>query len=161
MTLQEFIKRHGKNGNEQTMWDSVKAISDFTEDMRYYDEPRYKDLIKELYGIMCGEHYNEEFAEEQIKKMFFVDSRGVRHAAPYWTEEQMSEAYNKVKGLIPHCYTEHDFWVALNMMKSDYGNLVESWFPDNADEKIIELTVNYFNDPDAPNCETKIWSYFN
>lgn len=47
------------------------------------------------------------------------NERGNEHKAPYWTEDQARTVYDGVRSSIPSDYTFCDFFVALNMVKSD------------------------------------------
>lgn len=165
MTLLELIQKYGKGRGVETMWESVAIISDYIEDHKDDDEESYERLKKKVYATMCGKHYNEELGREQIESMYYTDRQGNKHYGPYWTDDAMETVYNSVSNLIPDCYTDWDFYVTLNMLKSDYCNLLTSWMPNasesDIDARLIEMSVAYLNDPDAPHNESKIWCYFN
>ena len=59
-----------------------------------------------------------------------------------------------MKNEIPSAYNMWDFYVALNMIKSDHCNLFRKWWNGASDSEIekryIEATVNYLNDEDNP-----------
>lgn len=113
---------------------------------------------------------NKDFADMQISKMYYEDKTG-KHFAPYWTESEAKDLYMKNKSSFPSDYNFYDFEVALNMIKSDYCPLLKKWEQasqsaagNNADShmsKILDLTINWLNDPDNPYGNEKVWGYFN
>lgn len=163
MTIYDIVSKYGKGKGESQMWESVKYISDFIEPMKNSHKEEYWKFIKGLYASIAGKHYNEEFAEWQVEQMYFIDRTGNMHKAPYWTKETIKEIYERVKSKIPAVYNCWDFYVTLNMIKSDNYCMLKEWFPEeeSLDEKLIEMAVNYLNDKDAPYPDTKIWCYFN
>lgn len=165
MHLYELIKMYGEGQGKDAMWKSVKHISDFVEKAKAALPEEYALLKKQVYADMQGGHYNEEFAMEQVQKMYYKDKSGNKHFAPYWTNDVVQKAYAEAKERIPECYNVWDFLVALNMVKADNKRLMDKWFPDMTEEQslkaYVDLAVNYLDDEDAPHPKTKIWSYFN
>lgn len=165
MDLHNLIKKYGEGQGKDTMWNTVSIISDFVEKTRSEHPEAYRELMKRVYASLVGGHFNEDFGLEQIRHMYYKDDNGIKHYAPYWTDEQMAKAYNVAKAAIPSEYTPWDFLVTMNMMASDNHALMEQWFPAATDEeltsKYIDLAINFLDDEDAPHAKTKIWSYFN
>lgn len=165
MDLFALIKTYGEGQGKETMWKSVKHISDFVEMAKKEHPDEYSRLKKQVYADMQGGHFNEEFGSMQIDKMYYKDDAGVKHYAPFWTQDKMKEAYQKAKAVIPEPYTEWDFYVTLNMVKSDNQRLLQGWFPEKSEEQLmkcfVDLACNFLDDEDSPNPKTKIWSYFN
>ena len=120
--------------------------------------------MNKIYYSINGGHFNEEFAEAAMKKMYYVDSSRTKQYAPYWTEYEVRNVYNSVRDKIPN-YNFYDFEVALNMVKSDNYNKLRRWFPDDEEdellEKLVEETINYLDDEDNPYGTEKIWKYLN
>ena len=141
------------------MWKSTAIISEAIENS-LPEEAKHK-LYNELYGLMSDGHYDEEMADEDIAKMFYLDEDDIKHYAPYFTKPIVKEHYEKVRNSIPH-YNEYDFAVTLNMVASDNHELIMRWFPDSTSEqrldKYVEQTVNWLADADWPE-KNKIWSY--
>lgn len=168
MNLKELISSSGKS-DAKTMEAVTGIIGDFLR--QNVSEEAYCSLYKDIYSELIGGHYNKEFADRQIPKMYYTDADGKKHYAPYWTEAEAKELYDSVKGKIPSVYNFYDFDVALNMIKSDYCPLLEKWYnkltPASADiktwfeEMITELTVNWLDDDNNPYGNEKIWRYFN
>ena len=144
------------------MWKSVAIISDAVE--KSMSEADKKVLMRKMYEAMDGCHYNEEFAHEDVSKMYYVDEDGIEHFAPYWTESQIKDVYDSIREDIPD-YNMWDFYVTMQMIKSDNCPLYKQWFPDasssDMDEKFVEASVTWLNDPDYRYPTSKIWHYLN
>lgn len=162
-SLLQFIKKYGEGKGEAMMWKSVEIISDSLD--KHMDEATRTALTRRIYGEMAGGHYDESFAKEDVKKMYYIDTDGQKKYAPYWTDEQVREVYNSVKAEVPKAYNFWDFYVALQMIKSDNCPLMRKWFPDatpeDMDKKFVELTLNWLKDEDNPFGSEKVWGYLN
>jgi len=161
MTLYELMKTRGTGKGEDAMWKSISAISDAVE--TYLDETSKNELLSEIYGIMSGGHYDENYAVACVSKMYYRDENGNKHSAPYWSEPQVRAVYEKVAKRIPGAYTFWDFYVTLNMIASDNWPVIQKWFP-GADEqakteKAVDLAVAWLDDPDNPYGDSKTWDY--
>lgn len=144
------------------MWCTTKILSDAIEQ---YVPQKQKDSIKtKVYYSTFGGHFNRDFADVAISKFYYVDLNGIKHQAPYWTEDDVMEIYESIKRKIP-AYNFCDFEVTLNMVKSDNCNKLKSWFPDATDDemldKLVDEAVNFLNDEDNPYGTEKIWRYLN
>lgn len=62
-------------------------------------------------------------------------------------------------------YNFWDFYVTLQMTKADNCPLIMRWFPDSTpeerDKMLVDMAVNWLDDPDNKNAGHKIWSYLN
>ena len=158
-TIYDLIKEHSNGKGEDTMWKSTQIISDAVE--HSMPEDAKKKLYNDLFGLMSGGHYNEEMADADVEKMYYIDDAGEKHYAPYLTAPVVKEEYDKVAPKIP-AYNEWDFYVTLHMVVSDYHNLLNKWFPDEPQEervgKYVELAVNWLADDDQPATD-RIWAY--
>lgn len=154
MNLKEILK------DDRSKWDvAIDELSDYLHDI--LDDKEYCDMCRKVYSVIAGGHYNKVFAEEQISKMYYSD-KVEKHYAPYWTEEEIENIYRKNKALLPNEYNLYDFEVTLNMIKSDYHNIIDAWFGEEDNEdKYIELAANWLNDKDNPFGTEKVWKYFN
>ena len=162
MNLYDFTKKYSTGKGEGTMWKTVAIISEAVE--KSMSEQDQKALLRKMYSAMAECHYNEEFAREDVAKMYYVDEDGIERYAPYWTESQIRDVYESVREEIPE-YNMWDFYVTMQMVKSDNCPLLRRWFPDASpsemDEKFVELAVNWLNDSDNPYGSGKIWHYLN
>ena len=153
MDIKDIIKKYG--GSEETM----DIVSDVMSE--YVPEDVITNLSKMVYENVQGKHFNEEFAKEQISKMYFEED-GYKHFGPYY--DNVAQLYLKNKRRLVNPYNRWDFEVALNMIKSDNILLLKQWFPEDSkeqlDSKIVEMTINWLNDEDNPYGDSKIWCYF-
>ena len=163
MTTKELIKKYGEGKGEAVMWKSVDLISEWLDEKLTPAE--MECLEKKMYALMVGEHYDEYFAKKQVEHIYYTDEKGVKHQAPYWTDDEVKQVYAAYKAKLKGDVTFWDFYVALNNTKADNCVLFRSWWPD-ADaavmtQKIAEATVNWLNDEDAPQGDARVWGYFN
>ena len=162
-TIYELIKKHSDGKGEGVMWKTVQMVSDAVEKKMTPEDKL--SLMRSIYGEMANGHYDEMFAKEDVKKMYYVDDSGKKQFAPYWTKEQVREVYESVVDDIPSEYNFWDFYVALQMQKADMCQMLKKWYPDATPEdmtkKLVDLAVNWMDDPDSPHGEKKVWSYLN
>lgn len=162
MTIYELTKKYGEGRGEATMWSTVAIVSEAVEALM--TEAEKNSLIRRVYGMMSDGHYNEEFAREDIAKMYYTDRDGVKRYGPYWPDSALRSIYDKIKAQIPG-YNCWDWAVTMSMIKSDYCPLLTEWFPaDNEDirnERIVRLAINWLRDEDSPLGKSKTWKYFN
>lgn len=162
MTLYELTKAYGAGKGEEAMWNSLAIVSDAVE--KHLDKDEKHALMRSIFGAISDRHYTEEFAKEDVKKMYYTDKTGVKHYAPYWDDETILAIYEDVKASIPH-YNKWDFYVTFQMTASDNWRLLHNWYKELSEEafaaKVCELTVNWLNDEDNPFGRAKIWCYLN
>lgn len=164
MTYYELIRNYGKGKGEAVMWEATKKVSELLDKMRETHKEEYWRLIKDTYAVMCGAHYNEEFAMWQIEQMYFKDKQGNVHHSPHWTKAEYVAAYESMRPKIKDAtYNVWDVAVTLEMLRADYYNLLRMWMPDatedEIDKKVVDMAVAYLNDDDGE--EGKIWKRFN
>lgn len=159
MTLYELTKKYGEGKGEGMMWKAVHVISDAVDSGM--DEYERKSLMKKVYGLMSDGHYNEETAHDDVSVMYYTDTDGKLHQAPYWPEEAVRNIYGAVREEIPD-YNFWDFYVTMNMVASDNWCLFKRWFRGIGDvelnEKITDAAIVWLKDEDWPT-KTKIWDY--
>lgn len=162
MTLYDITKKYGAGKGEGMMWKAVEVISDAVDEAM--PEKERHALVRKLYAEMSEGHYDEDFALEDIGKMYYTDKSGNKHQAPYWSVSTMEEVYAGIKSDIRE-YNFWDFAVALNMVASDNWCLLSRWFPNMGDaernERLVEMTLNWLRDDDARHKGAKIWHYLN
>ena len=158
--LYDVIKANSTGKGELTMWQSVDIISEFlTEKL---SEKDIDELSSKVYGVMSGGHYDENFANIDVKKMYYLDKNNRKHSAPYWAETQIYNVYEKARNRISSQYNFYDFYVTFNMIASDNWCLYKNWWPNITEEeifnKVYEATVNWLVDEDWPTT-SKVWDY--
>lgn len=161
MTLYEVTKTYGKGRGENTMWDTVAIVSSAIE--KSMDEKDKECLVRRVYEMMTGGHYDEYFANKDVSEMYYIDKNGNRHNAPYWSESDVKAIYDRHAGEIKE-YNFWDFWVTMNLVASDNWCKLMKWFPNITDaemnEKITEEAINWLKDDDWPT-KNKAWDYLN
>lgn len=151
--LKDIIRKYGNS--EATIELLSKEIKE------HVPESEYERIAKDIYELSQGKHFDEEFAKEQISKMYYEEG-GRKFYAPYWND--VTPLYTVNKKRLTYPYNKWDFEVALNMIKSDNCPLLKEWFPEASKEelqnKVVDLTVNWLNDEDNPYGDAKVWGYF-
>lgn len=159
----EMIKKYGSGKGEEAMWKSVKMMGELVDELKDVDEERYWKVMKDMYSVMCGPHFNEEFGMWQIEQMYFKDKEGNIHHSPNWSKEQYRQAYEAYKGKLRD-YTCWDFAVTIEMQYTDYHCRLRNWFPSASEDdlkgKAVELALDYLDDIDDEK-GGKIWKRFN
>ena len=141
MDIYNILKEGLKGEGSSKMWCITKILSDSIEEN--ITEKQRDALKTKIYYSINGGHFDRDFANKAISKFYYVDSSGLKHQAPYWTEDEVKTIYDEIRGEISN-YNFYDFEVTLNMIKSDNCN-----------------KVNYLDDPDNPYGTEKIWKYLN
>lgn len=102
-----------------------------------------------------GPHFNEECAEKAVKKMENEDgSKG-----PRWSiEEAERVAVQFGVNLKGEKFNKYDWFVALNMIRSDFYRAVVNMTGNDNVKHFVELTKAWLNDKDIE--EGKMWFYF-
>lgn len=154
MELYELIEKYGKGKGETVMWETTRLVSDFIKPMKEANKKEYWHLMRQVYGLMSGGHYNEEFATHDTSKLEYTDKEGKPHKGAYWTCEQIEEA---TKGMtFPAGVTKWDKFVAINSFYADTCKVLN-------DEQILRTAYQfYFADEDWDEkgiSSTKTWQY--
>lgn len=160
ITEYEELLRDNK-GNEEKMWESVALVGDLLDKIKDTHPELYKSFMRKQYGIMLGNHFSEEFAEDVVGRMFHTDKKsGRKIEGEYFSMSKAEDVYDSIRGKIGADNNVYDVYVAINANAHDKMNLFSSWFEDGVDESIIEDAVEfYFLDEDAP--DGKIYRYIN
>ena len=108
MNLVELITKYQTDATPEQMAKVTKIIGKFV--VKHAEEDDLLELYKDIYGVVGNGHFNDFFAEVQIKKMVFEDSKGMEHRAPYYTMDKTQEIYETVKDEI-RPYNQWDFAV--------------------------------------------------
>ncbi len=149
---------HGLDENQMRM--IARKIGCFV-DAHASDDDKYC-LIKAVYGVISGGHYDKEFAMHDIGNMHYDDANGIRHSAPFFTDSEVQEMFSRHMDELSD-YTIYDFAVTLNMVWSDNNRTLRKYANDGSERKAMaeEMSVEYLCDQDAPHPHNKIWMYFN
>lgn len=142
MTLYEMILTYGKGKGEDAMWKSTKAISDFVAPMEHTHKQEYWSLMRKVFGIMSGGHYNEEFAKHDVEKM--------QPLGEYWSMKQIEDATKEMT--FPQGTTLCDKYVAFNAFANDLNGTLP-------DDLILKSAYAFWFDDKDWNGKNKIWEY--
>ena len=155
MELYELIEKYGKGKGESVMWDTTKLVSDFIKPMKETNKKEYWNLMRKVYGLMSGGHYDEVWANHDVSQIEYTDNEGKKHTGAYWTCEQIEEA---TKGMtFPSGTTKYDKFVAFNFAKSDFCKKFD-------DSQVLQIGyLFFFSDEDwsseGKGSSTKTWEY--
>ena len=162
MTVYSILKEGLRGEGSDKMWCTTKILSDSIEE--FVPEKQKDVLYTKIYYGMNGGHFDKDFADKAMSKMYYLDESENKHYAPYWTESEVKSVYETIRPKIP-AYNMYDFEVTLNMIKSDNYLMLKKWFPQATEQelltKMVEEAVNYLTDIDNPYGNEKIWKYLN
>lgn len=162
MGVKHYIEEHQGQLNGVQLLEISKLLGKVIDN---HVEDHVDKVIRKIAGIKNNYHFDKETAEEVISKMYY-DENGKKFA-PYWKFEDVKAIYNNYKDSNPilNKYNEYDFYVTLNMIKSDNYKLYKKRFNTYSDSQLdklfIEDAINWLDDTDNPFGENKIWKYLN
>lgn len=163
MGLKHYIEEHKDNLTEEKLYKIAKVFAKVIDN----HVPDHIDKMeRKVHCLISDGHYNEEFALEDVKHMYYVQN-GNKVFAPYWDMNKVSKIYDSFKGNNPilDTYNLYDFYVTLNMIKSDNYKLYKSRFKNYSENELdnlfVEDAINWLDDSDNPFGESKIWEYIN
>lgn len=102
-----------------------------------------------------GPHFTEECAHKAVKHMENEDGT----TGPRWTIEEAEKVANQYGvNLKGEKFNKYDWFVALNMIRSDFYRAVVNITGSDNVKHFVELTKAWLNDKDIE--EGKMWFYF-
>lgn len=151
MNYKQMVEAAVKNGGgEKAMWLSVDVTNEIMEYLKHHDLAMYEKYLRKSYEAMCGKHYNQHFAEEDVDKLHSVDKEGKVQTGAHWTMQQINEATADKK--FPEGTTDGDKFVAFNAAWHDFSKKFE-------DKDVLCIGwLFYFADEDWKG-EGKVWEY--
>lgn len=106
------------------------------------------------YESQHGPHFNEEYARKAVSKMQNEDgSHG-----PHWSLEETTQFASQYGISLNNRFNRYDWYVALNMIYSDYYKVIMQMTNSNNIKHYIEFAKAWLNDRDID--EGKMWYYF-
>lgn len=106
------------------------------------------------YEMEHGPHFNEEHARKAVSKMENEDgSRG-----PHWSVEETTALANQHGVSLGNRFNRYDWYVALNMVYSDYYKVIVNITNSNNTKHFVEFAKAWINDKDID--EGKMWYYY-
>lgn len=158
MTLMKLIVENLADNGGKEMLELTKVLSEFVE--KNVSDKDKDALLRDVYGVVSGGHFNRMYADEAIGKMYYEDANGMKHPAPYFSEDEVEEIFEEHKDDVSD-YTIFDLAVTLNMLRSDNARFLNKYAKDEAQAKqmVVDMAVEYLQDPDAPHPHSKVWCY--
>lgn len=164
MSIYNHIIEHEDILTKDNLLNIIHVLSNKVSDHLDKEEKHY--LKRKIWCIISDGHYNEKYAEEDVAKMYIHTNNG-NFYAPFYKLEKTTQIYDSLKKSndILSNYNKYDFYVVMNMIKSDNYNLYKKRFPgynDNMlDELFVEDALNWLDDMDNPYGTSKVWKYLN
>lgn len=150
----EQLKRH--TNPSEAIGKMGRALSKHERVLLEEDGEKYRDeLCIDMYEAINGPHFDEEHARLAVGDMQNEDgSKG-----PHWTvEETTSVASQYGINLKSEEFNKWDWFVAMNMMWSDYYKAVVSMTGNSNVKSFAELAKAWLSDKDIS--EGKMWHYY-
>lgn len=164
MSIYKHIIEHEDILTKDNLLNIIHVLSNKVSD--HLDTEEKHCLKRKIWCIISDGHYNEKYAEEDVAKMYITTKNGNLYA-PFYKLEKTTQIYDSLKKSndILSNYNKYDFYVVMNMIKSDNYNLYKKRFPgyndDMLDELFVEDALNWLDDMDNPYGTSKIWKYLN
>lgn len=106
------------------------------------------------YEAEYGPHFNEEHARKAVSKMENED--GTR--GPHWSIEQATTLASQYGISLNGRFNRYDWFVALNMIYSDYYRLIINMTNSSNSKHFVEMAKAWLEDRDID--EGKMWYYY-
>lgn len=81
-------------------------------------EEIYEKTNKALYEATYGNHYNEFFAKDAVKKLIYRDCNGEEHSGEHWSLDKIKELTSKYE--FSEGVTDWDKYVAFNYLYAKF-----------------------------------------
>lgn len=101
-----------------------------------------------------GPHFNEEHARKAVMKMENED--GTR--GPHWSIDETTVLASQYGITLGSKFNRYDWFVALNMVYSDYYKVIINITGSNNTKNYVEFAKAWLNDKDID--EGKMWYYY-
>lgn len=106
------------------------------------------------YEAEHGPHFNEEHAMKAVSKMENED--GTR--GPHWSLEETTALASQYGVTLGSKFNRYDWFVALNMVYSDYYRVILGLINTASTKPFVELAKAWLHDKDLD--EGKMWYYY-
>lgn len=152
MNYRDLIQKAREDGvsTERAMWAGVDDVDELLCLIKKEHPEMYWKFMRNQHGSLYGGHYNEAFAEHDVKVLTGKDKDGRPHKGAEWTVDQIEDATKAMK--FPVGTTKWDKYVAFNAFKSVVCSVLDN-------EQTLKAAYSfYFADENWPT-STKIWDY--
>lgn len=114
----------------------------------------HKIFHVKAYEQKHGPHFNEEYARKAVSKMENED--GTR--GPHWSVEETTSIANQFGIILTGAFNKYDWFVALNMVYSDFYKVISSITNSVNIKHFVEFAKAWLKDKDID--EGKMWYYY-
>lgn len=114
----------------------------------------HRIIRTKAYEAKHGPHFDEEHARKAVSKMENEDGSRGQH----WSVEETSALANQYGIRFDSKFNKYDWYVALNMVYSDYYKVIVNMTGSNNSKYFVELAKAWLNDKDID--EGKMWYYY-
>lgn len=114
----------------------------------------HRIIRTKAYEAKHGPHFNEEHARKAVSKMHNEDGSRGQH----WSIDETSALANQYNIRLDEKFNKYDWYVALNMVYSDYYKVIVNCVGSNNSKYFVELAKAWLNDKDID--EGKMWYYY-
>lgn len=137
--LDEKASKLGKLNPQEIQY--IKALMSIITDIEEINEDRIEEEIEEIIPIWISELINED---------------GTKGA--YWTKSETSEVARN-NGIDFYNITEDDWYMAMNMVYSDYSDIAKKYGVDSV-SFYVDLAKQWLWDKDTIQGEDKLLKYY-
>lgn len=114
----------------------------------------HRIIRTKAYEAEHGPHFDEEHARKAVSKMENEDGSRGQH----WSVEETSALANQYGIRFDSKFNKYDWYVALNMVYSDYYKVIVNMTGSNNSKYFVELAKAWICDKDID--EGKMWYYY-
>lgn len=114
----------------------------------------HRIIRTKAYEAEHGPHFNEEHARKAVSKMENEDGSRGQH----WSIEETTALANQHGIRLDDKFNKYDWYVALNMVYSDYYKVIINIANSNSSKFFVELAKAWICDRDVD--EGKMWYYY-
>lgn len=141
MKIKKYIGKIVADESYEEMKELACILEDAVYTLKEIDPTKYSKFEHKIYELAYGKVISEEMAKEIVEHM--------EPYGEYWTIEATTRILNDKN----YHFTPVDFYVVMNSLKNDYGEL----FSDSTDT-YIKMACKWLEDKDA--VEYKTYEYF-
>ena len=114
----------------------------------------HKMFRTKAYEQEYGPHFNEEQARKAVNKMQNEDGT----KGPHWSLDETTSLASQYGVGLNNRFNRYDWFVALNMIYSDYYKVIINITNSNSPKHYVEFAKAWLNDKDID--EGKMWYYY-
>ena len=148
MKIKEYLEKIIEKGDRKDM----EELSEILDKAIY----KVKDCDPEWYDKKCMKLYTMAYGKvltDDMKKKWVQELKPMAK----WTYEEIENVVKKYNINIPVCSA----YIIMNMMYSDFKNVLGSGEDEESIQKYIEAMQNWYYDEDAKNSEeNKLFEYY-